>query len=118
MFLEAFVILMFFFVSLKFLGLWEEKPYFFEIFAKAYSTYNIYVRHFAFGQCRVYIVSNKRAKYFFIFSFFYNFISKNIFFVNLINPFFLKLGATFQKSTWDFYRGIFPKQNSIYFRIL
>ena len=50
----VFVILVFF-VSLKFLGLWE-KP-FSGLFAKANSSNKINVRHFAFSQCIAYLSS-------------------------------------------------------------
>ena len=45
-----------FFVDLYIFGL-EGKTIFLGLFAKAYSSHNIHVRHFAFGQCIVYMVS-------------------------------------------------------------
>ena len=72
----ACLLFLYFFVGLKLLGLWG-KNLFFGVFAKAYF-YSIHVRHFAYGQCIVYIVSNKRTRAFFKFLFlsFYIFVFK------------------------------------------
>ena len=42
----------------------REKTVFVILFAKAYSSYNMHVRHFAFGQCNAYIISYYRSLHF------------------------------------------------------
>ena len=72
-----------FFCSPKFFRPIGEKL-FLGLFDKAYFSYNIHVRHFAFGQCIVYIVSNKTSFHFFIFLFIYFCILKKRVFVKNI----------------------------------
>ena len=60
--LQEFVIHVFFAIlQILDLGL---KNLFLGLFAKAYSSYNIHVMHFAFGQCIVYIVVIKEPTIF------------------------------------------------------
>ena len=97
-----------------------EKTYFRPICQSLLSSYNIHVRHFAFVQYIVYIVSYKRTDHFKRKLFYISFLKKNILFVKKIelNNFPKKLSAIIQKSSQFFYRGIIPEHNAIYFTIL
>ena len=74
---EAYVNLVFFWEGLKFLCLWGKKP-FSGLFAKAYSSYNLQVRRVDFGQCIIYIVSNKNTNHYSIFVYLFLYIKKKL----------------------------------------
>ena len=71
MLLHRYIILVFFCMPNIFRPMGTKKA-FLGLFSKAYS-YNSQARHFAFGQCIVYIVSNKRTSHYcqFLCSYFY-----------------------------------------------
>ena len=62
------------FVGLKLLGLWRETPVFWPICLSLLLLQYTCYRHFALGECIVYIVSNKRTERFFIFVIFYLYV--------------------------------------------
>ena len=95
--------------------MWENL--FLDLFPKAYSSYNIHVRYFAYAQCIVYIFSNNPMLHLSnLYFFFYYF---NFFFVKVKSVFYKKMeGSIMQKFEVFLYKGVILEHNAIYFTVL